>query len=169
MVAAAEAMVTTLTPIQTKLSIYPKIEPWKGFIITFHNKLIQSSLLLSIPELVSCFDRRRSNAASQVWLSERRSHVSSLARVPTNQPLQIFRFLSLSIHFFFRNRTRLDRWVCCSRTRSSSELVRQYGVMYSKNRIDTLDSLNSLPQLKHAHQLKAKILFSIIVVRFEVK
>ena len=47
---------------------------------------------------------------------------------------------------------------------SSSELVRQYSVMYSKNRIDTLDSLNALPQLKHAHQLKAKILFSIIVV-----
>lgn len=47
---------------------------------------------------------------------------------------------------------------------SSSELVRQYTLTYSKNRIDTLDSLNSLPQLKHAHQLKAKILFSIIVV-----
>nr|XP_029729680.1 uncharacterized protein LOC109415420 [Aedes albopictus] len=49
---------------------------------------------------------------------------------------------------------------------TNSELVRQYGVMYSKNRIDTLDSLNSLPQLKHAHQLKAKILFSIIVLAF---
>uniref|UniRef100_A0A182M7M0 Mitochondria-eating protein n=2 Tax=Myzomyia TaxID=59140 RepID=A0A182M7M0_9DIPT len=49
---------------------------------------------------------------------------------------------------------------------TNSELVRQYSVTYSKNRIDTLDSLNSLPQLKHAHQLKAKILFSIIVLAF---
>ncbi|XP_040175537.1 uncharacterized protein LOC120908522 isoform X1 [Anopheles arabiensis] len=49
---------------------------------------------------------------------------------------------------------------------TNSELVRQYSVMYSKNRIDTLDSLNALPQLKHAHQLKAKILFSIIVLAF---
>ena len=47
---------------------------------------------------------------------------------------------------------------------NSSELERQYGLMYSKNRTDTLDSLNNLPQLKHAHPLKAKILFSIIVV-----
>ncbi|XP_055594654.1 uncharacterized protein LOC129745527 [Uranotaenia lowii] len=49
---------------------------------------------------------------------------------------------------------------------TNSELVKQYSLTYSKNRIDTLDSLNSLPQLKHAHQLKAKILFSIIVLAF---
>ncbi|XP_053698440.1 uncharacterized protein LOC128745398 [Sabethes cyaneus] len=49
---------------------------------------------------------------------------------------------------------------------TNSELVRLYSLMYSKHRVETLDSLNSLMQLKHAHQLKAKILFSIIVLAF---
>ena len=46
----------------------------------------------------------------------------------------------------------------------SSELVRQYTLLYTKNRTDTLEALDGLSQLKHAHALKAKILFSIIVV-----
>lgn len=46
----------------------------------------------------------------------------------------------------------------------SSEFVRQYSMLYIKNRTDTVEALETLPQLKHAHHLKAKILFSIIVV-----
>lgn len=37
-------------------------------------------------------------------------------------------------------------------------------MLYIKNRTDTVEALETLPQLKHAHHLKAKILFSIIVV-----
>lgn len=43
-------------------------------------------------------------------------------------------------------------------------MVTQYRSLYLENRSDTLESLDSMPQLKHVHNLKAKILFSIIVV-----
>lgn len=46
----------------------------------------------------------------------------------------------------------------------NAELVRQYRVLYIKNRTGTLESLDKLAQLKHVHYLKVKILFSIIVV-----
>lgn len=49
-----------------------------------------------------------------------------------------------------------------------TELVRQYKTLYIKHRADTLYSLDNLPQLKQGQQLKAKILFSIIVVSFNV-
>lgn len=47
---------------------------------------------------------------------------------------------------------------------TNTELVRQYRVLYIKNRTSTLESLDKLVQLKHVHYLKEKILFSIIVV-----
>lgn len=47
---------------------------------------------------------------------------------------------------------------------NNTELVRQYRVLYIKNRTSTLESLDKLVQLKHVHFLKVKILFSIIVV-----
>lgn len=50
----------------------------------------------------------------------------------------------------------------------SSEFVRQYSMLYIKNRTDTVEALETLPQLKHAHHLKAKILFSIIVVSIRI-
>lgn len=40
----------------------------------------------------------------------------------------------------------------------SSELVKQYHQLYTKNRIETLEVLNSIPQLKQANHLKIKIL-----------
>ena len=43
-------------------------------------------------------------------------------------------------------------------------MVSQYRLLYLENRTDTLEALDSMPQLKHVHNLKAKILFSIIVV-----
>lgn len=57
---------------------------------------------------------------------------------------------------FFSKRTNLIYYSC--------EFVRQYSMIYIKNRTDTVEALETLPQLKHAHHLKAKILFSIIVV-----
>lgn len=45
-----------------------------------------------------------------------------------------------------------------------TELVQQYRNIYLKNRVETLDALDKLPQLKRGHHLKTKILFSIIVV-----
>lgn len=50
----------------------------------------------------------------------------------------------------------------------NAELVRQYRVLYIKNRTGTLESLDKLVQLKHVHYLKVKILFSIIVVSVKV-
>lgn len=48
-----------------------------------------------------------------------------------------------------------------------SELVSHYRNLYIENRADALEALDSLPQLKHVHSLKAKILFSMIVVSRE--
>lgn len=45
-----------------------------------------------------------------------------------------------------------------------TELVRQYRNLYIKERAETLRSLDNLPQLRQGLPLKAKILFSIIVV-----
>lgn len=44
------------------------------------------------------------------------------------------------------------------------ELIQQYRRLYLKDRANILQVLDSLVQLKHAHYLKIKILFSIIVV-----
>lgn len=52
---------------------------------------------------------------------------------------------------------------------SYTELVRQYKNLYIKDRTETLYAIDNLPQLKQGQQLKAKILFSIIVVSFYPK
>ena len=43
-------------------------------------------------------------------------------------------------------------------------LVRRYGELYSQTRLETLDSLDRLPQLVNAEELKNKLLFSVMVV-----
>ncbi|XP_074599528.1 uncharacterized protein LOC141853908 [Brevipalpus obovatus] len=45
-------------------------------------------------------------------------------------------------------------------------LIRKYGNLYAQARVDTLDSLNSLSQLKDADELKSKLLFSLVVLSF---
>lgn len=46
-----------------------------------------------------------------------------------------------------------------------SELVRQYGDLYSRIRVDALDALDKIGQLDDLSVLKEKILFSVVVVR----
>jgi len=43
-----------------------------------------------------------------------------------------------------------------------SEMVSLYRNLYVENRADALEALDSLPQIKHAHSLKGKILFSMV-------
>ncbi|UYV60845.1 hypothetical protein LAZ67_1002584 [Cordylochernes scorpioides] len=45
-------------------------------------------------------------------------------------------------------------------------LIRQYGNLYAQARVDTLDALDALPELRHLDDLKAKLLFSVIVLAF---
>lgn len=45
-------------------------------------------------------------------------------------------------------------------------LVRRYGNLYTQARVDTLDALDALPQLHDADELKAKLLFSVVVLAF---
>ena len=45
-----------------------------------------------------------------------------------------------------------------------ANLVRRYGELYSQTRLETLDSLDKLPQLVNAEELKNKLLFSVMVV-----
>lgn len=47
---------------------------------------------------------------------------------------------------------------------SDSEMVKLYRSLYIKHRMATLEALDQLSQLKSTNHLKAKILFSIIVV-----
>ncbi|XP_075238682.1 uncharacterized protein LOC142334491 isoform X1 [Lycorma delicatula] len=49
---------------------------------------------------------------------------------------------------------------------SGPRLVRCYGTLYSQARVDALDSLDTLPQLHDAVELKSKILFSVVVLAF---
>lgn len=46
-----------------------------------------------------------------------------------------------------------------------SELVSQYGDLYSRIRVDALDALDKIGQLDDLSVLKEKILFSVVVVR----
>uniref|UniRef100_A0A034W3A6 Mitochondria-eating protein n=1 Tax=Bactrocera dorsalis TaxID=27457 RepID=A0A034W3A6_BACDO len=55
-----------------------------------------------------------------------------------------------------------------STNEETSEMVTQYRTLYLENRADTLEALDGLPQLKHVQNLKAKILFSIIVLSFRL-
>jgi len=43
-------------------------------------------------------------------------------------------------------------------------LVRKYGELYAQTRLDTMDSLDRLPELNGLDDLKSKLLFSVIVV-----
>ncbi|XP_034488415.1 uncharacterized protein LOC117792393 [Drosophila innubila] len=55
-----------------------------------------------------------------------------------------------------------------SASEDGSEMVSHYRNLYIENRADALEALDSLPQLKHAHSLKGKILFSMIVLSFRL-
>lgn len=48
--------------------------------------------------------------------------------------------------------------------RRPTALVRKYGNLYAQARVDTLDALDALPDLKNAEELKSKLLFSVVVV-----
>lgn len=47
-----------------------------------------------------------------------------------------------------------------------SALVRRYGSLYAQARVDTLDALDAIPQLRDADELKSKLLFSVVVLGF---
>nr|CAD7196769.1 unnamed protein product [Timema douglasi] len=49
----------------------------------------------------------------------------------------------------------------------AERLVRYYGSLYATARVDTLDALDNLPPLRDAHELKSKILFSVIVNEYK--
>lgn len=48
--------------------------------------------------------------------------------------------------------------------RRPAGLVRKFGDLYSMARLDTLDDLDSIPELADANELKSKLLFSVVVV-----
>ncbi|CAL4082796.1 unnamed protein product [Meganyctiphanes norvegica] len=50
--------------------------------------------------------------------------------------------------------------------RRPTALVRRYGNLYAQARVDTLDALDALPDLKNAEELKSKLLFSVVVLSF---
>lgn len=57
---------------------------------------------------------------------------------------------------------RFENLALCERRPTA--LIRRYGSLYAQARVDTLDALDSLPQLRDADELKSKLLFSVVVV-----
>ncbi|XP_067619757.1 uncharacterized protein [Eurosta solidaginis] len=55
-----------------------------------------------------------------------------------------------------------------SANEETSEMVTYYRRLYMEDRVDTLEALDWLPQLKNAQNLKMKVLFSIIVLSFRL-
>lgn len=49
-----------------------------------------------------------------------------------------------------------------------ASLIRSYGNLYAQSRVETLEWLDKLTELRGADELKSKLLFSVIVVRFVV-
>ena len=47
-----------------------------------------------------------------------------------------------------------------------TQLIRRYGNLYSEARLDAFDALDDLPEISDLDDLKGKLLFSIVVVRF---
>ncbi|RWS03371.1 uncharacterized protein B4U79_12865 [Dinothrombium tinctorium] len=54
----------------------------------------------------------------------------------------------------------------CLGERRPTALIRKFGNLYAQARVDTLDALDSLHQLKDAEELKSKLLFSVVVLAF---
>lgn len=46
-----------------------------------------------------------------------------------------------------------------------SNLIQSYGGLYTQSRVETLDWLDKLEELRGADELKSKLLFSVIVVK----
>ena len=46
-----------------------------------------------------------------------------------------------------------------------SRLIHSYGCLYTQSRVETLDCLDKLEELRGADELKSKLLFSVIVVK----
>ncbi len=49
--------------------------------------------------------------------------------------------------------------------RRPANLVRKFGDLYSVARLETLDALDAIAELRDADELKNKLLFSVVVVR----
>lgn len=64
------------------------------------------------------------------------------------------------------NITKQQAQAQSSKELSRERLVRCYANLYSQARVDALDSLDKLPQLRDASELKSKILFSVVVLAF---
>ena len=52
----------------------------------------------------------------------------------------------------------------CLGDKRPTALIRKFGNLYAQARVDTLDALDSLPQLQDADELKSKLLLSVVVV-----
>lgn len=56
----------------------------------------------------------------------------------------------------------------CLGERRPSALIQRYGNLYAQARVDTLDALDGLSQLRNSDELKSKLLFSVVVVSRKV-
>lgn len=57
-----------------------------------------------------------------------------------------------------------NKFESASSEQQRSELIQSYGGLYTQSRVETLDWLDKLDELRGAEELKSKLLFSVIVV-----
>ena len=96
------------------------------------------------------FQIKDSESSLKERLDKERQRAQTLEKMASNNTNK----LNLSVSY-----TSLDQ--------RPAGLVRRYGELYSQTRLETLDSLDRLPQLVNAEELKNKLLFSVMVVSNE--
>lgn len=57
-----------------------------------------------------------------------------------------------------------NKFESTSSEQQRSDLIQSYGGLYTQSRVETLDWLDKLDELRGADELKSKLLFSVIVV-----
>ncbi|GIY49548.1 mitochondria-eating protein [Caerostris darwini] len=116
-----------------------------------------------------------SSATSQDWKIAALRREVSVLKAELNQTrinIEFFqqRELKMKERLAEQARVMLDRGVRFENVglgeRRPTALIRRYGNLYAQSRVDTLDALDSIPELQHAYDLKSKILFSAVVLSF---
>lgn len=116
-----------------------------------------TSITSSIPSCPSCSEGRSSLL---VQTNSQKEIVSLQGELETTKKeLEIAKAKVETLSKSIQNQTS-------TKELSGTRLIRCYGNLYSVARVDAMETLDGLPQLRDAAELKSKILFSVVVLAF---
>uniref|UniRef100_A0A8D8Z4Y0 Mitochondria-eating protein n=1 Tax=Cacopsylla melanoneura TaxID=428564 RepID=A0A8D8Z4Y0_9HEMI len=120
-----------------------------------------TSITASIPSCPTCVDAR--NGLHTGILTQQNTHKEIVALQgeleTTKKELELARAKIESL-------SKTIQTQASTKELSGTRLIRCYGNLYSQARVDALETLDGLPQLREAAELKSKILFSVVVLAF---